>query len=121
MFLFFFVSFFFVSFFCFFFDFLFFVNFFYLFIGIICGDVGLLSRSVRVRGGDADVADSYHSLYEHEFGATITITRRATVVAGDTKWERGNVNAKNIGMFDCGQGGFDDRHCFYFMVSQATL
>ena len=79
-----------------------------------CGEVGLLSRSVRIRGGDANAADSYHSLYEHEFGATITITRRASVVGGNTKWERGRVSARNVGIFDCGQGGFDDRHCLYF-------
>ena len=82
--------------------------------GVVCGEVGLLSRAVRIRGGNSDVADSFHSLYEHEFGATVTVTRRASVVDGKAVWENGHVHAENVGFYDCGQAGFDDRHCLYF-------
>ena len=40
---------------------------------IVCGEVGLLSQSVSVRGGDSNVADSFHSLYEHEYGVSIKV------------------------------------------------
>ena len=82
--------------------------------GIVCGEVGLLSRNVRIRGGGADVADSFHSLYEHEYGATVTVARRASIVSGSAVYERGRVNAQHVGFVNCGQAGFDDRHCLYF-------
>ena len=55
----------------------------------ICGEVGLLSRNVVVRGGDTKDSGQFHSLFEHEFGATITVAKHSIRVAGQTQQEVG--------------------------------
>ena len=54
------------------------------------------------------------SLYEHEFGATVTVAKRAHMVSGMVEYEIGSIDARGAFFEACGQGGFDDRHCIYF-------
>eukprot|EP00965_Chrysotila_dentata_P079094 2608484-Pleurochrysis_carterae.AAC.1 len=79
------------------------------------GEVGLLSRRIRIRGGDADEFPQFRSLWESETGAQVIVSQYLDWISPvEYAEERGAAQLSGVRVAQGGVHGYDDRPALGF-------